>query len=129
MFEKVIERDAKHAAALNNLAWLYDKRGDERAPSYAGRAYEADPSNPEIADTLGWILLKDERSELALNLLEKAHDKRPGNPEIAFHYASAQAGAGNKHGARETLEKLLAAHEKFPSRTPAENLMRELSSP
>ena len=129
LFERVIERDTKHAAALNNLAWLYDKRGDERAPSYAGRAYEADPSNPEIADTLGWILLKDERYELALNLLEKAHDKRPGNPEIAFHYASAQAGAGNKHGARETLEKLLAAHEKFPSRTPAENLMRELSSP
>ena len=44
------------AANLNNLAWLYDQKGDtEKALGHARRAYELSPKRPEIADTLGWL--------------------------------------------------------------------------
>jgi Flp pilus assembly protein TadD len=44
---------------LNNLAWLYDQKGNrEKALGYARRAYELSPKQPEIADPLLGATLK-----------------------------------------------------------------------
>jgi tetratricopeptide (TPR) repeat protein len=45
-FKKAIEKDAKNAAAHNNLAWLYYQRGKnlEQAEALAQKALELDPS-------------------------------------------------------------------------------------
>src|SRR5690606_11053905 len=51
-YETVVEVQPDQADALNNLAWLYDQRGDDRALPHAERAYAAAPDNPAIADTL-----------------------------------------------------------------------------
>ena len=37
--------------ALNNLAWLYFERGDNRAVDYARRAFEGASKRAEIMDT------------------------------------------------------------------------------
>jgi tetratricopeptide (TPR) repeat protein len=54
-FKKAIEKDAKNAAAHNNLAWLYYRRGKnlEQAEALAQKALELDPSKGSIyRDTL-----------------------------------------------------------------------------
>ena len=54
-FKKAIEKDAKNAAAHNNLAWLYYQRGKnlEQAEALAQKALELDPSKDSIyTDTL-----------------------------------------------------------------------------
>jgi len=54
-FKKAIEKDAKNAAAHNNLAWLYYQRGKnlEQAEALAQKALELDPSKSSIyRDTL-----------------------------------------------------------------------------
>jgi tetratricopeptide (TPR) repeat protein len=54
-FKKAIEKDAKNAAAHNNLAWLYYQKGKnlEQAEALAQRALELDPSQSSIyRDTL-----------------------------------------------------------------------------
>jgi tetratricopeptide (TPR) repeat protein len=54
-FKKAIEKDAKNAAAHNNLAWLYYQRGKnlEQAEGLAQKALELDPSKISIyGDTL-----------------------------------------------------------------------------
>jgi tetratricopeptide (TPR) repeat protein len=54
-FKKAIEKDAKNAAAHNNLAWLYYRREKnlEQAEALAQKALELDPSKGSIyRDTL-----------------------------------------------------------------------------
>ncbi len=56
-YERLLSKDASDPVALNNLAWLYFEAKDPRAEATARKAVEAAPDNPEIGDTLGWILV------------------------------------------------------------------------
>lgn len=87
-YEWILSRAPKNSVALNNLAWLYQSTGDERALDTARKAHELAPSVPEIADTYGWILLQHGRITEALPILKGA--AAAGNPQIAAHYAQAQ---------------------------------------
>jgi len=54
-FKKAIKKDAKNAAAHNNLAWLYYQRGKDldQAEALAQKALELDPSkSSNYGDTL-----------------------------------------------------------------------------
>ncbi len=118
---------AKNPVVLNNLAWLYFKKGDHRAKGLAARAYEVAPDKAEILDTYGWILLQQGGDPAqALELLQRAHTKYPTQPEIGFHLARAQFEAGQRRAARNTLTDVLAANPRFPQRREAEALLQKL---
>ena len=53
--------------ALNNLAWNYAEHGGNltTALTHAKTAQEAEPNNPEVADTLGWIYFRTQDSSPA----------------------------------------------------------------
>ena len=65
-FKKAIGKDAKNAAAHNNLAWLYFQTGKnlEQAEALAQRALELDPS----------------KSSIYRDTLEKVREKRASQP-------------------------------------------------
>jgi putative PEP-CTERM system TPR-repeat lipoprotein len=54
--QELLTKNPRDGATLNNLAWVYQKRGDRRARGMAERAYLLLPS-AQTADTLGWILV------------------------------------------------------------------------
>lgn len=62
-YEIVLARAPKNAAALNNLAVLYQQEHDPRAAAIAEKAYQLNPDDPLVADTLGWVLV-DSGSDL-----------------------------------------------------------------
>jgi putative PEP-CTERM system TPR-repeat lipoprotein len=122
-FDAVLEADPKNVAALNNLAWLYDQRGDRRGLDLAKRAYDLEPGNPSVADTLGWIHVRAGRAVEALPLLEQAAAKSK-DPEIRYHWAVALADQGDGAKARGILQALLASNADFPSRRDAEKRLK-----
>lgn len=88
--------------ALNNLAWLYQSRGDQRAVALSQRARQLGPGNPSVLDTAGWIQLRLGDPRLGLSLLQQAARLAPANPDIQYHLAAAlvesgQVGAGKKY--------------------------------
>jgi tetratricopeptide (TPR) repeat protein len=87
-YEWILKRAPKNSVALNNLAWLYQGTGDERALDTARKAHELAPSVPEIADTYGWILLQHGQIAEALPILKVA--AAAGDPQITAHYTKAQ---------------------------------------
>ncbi len=125
-YEKVLELAPNNVIALNNLAWIYDEMDDERAVEYARRAYEAAPSCAEIADTYGWIMLRKGNREQAVDLLIKATEAAPENPDIRCHFASALAEAGDNASAIGELESILNTDLVFPSRADAATLLQDL---
>jgi tetratricopeptide (TPR) repeat protein len=105
-FRKVIDAAPDHAQALNNMAYLMaDKKPDE-ALKYAERAAEMAPTDPDYADTLGWILYQKGMYPSAIKYLERAATKK-GNVVWKYHLAMAYAKAGDAKRANATLQVAL----------------------
>jgi len=124
--EKILKANPRNAAVLNNLAWLYDQKQDPRAEETARKALELAPSAPEVADTLGWMLIQKSKLEEGRKLLEQAHAGAPKHPQIAYHLAVARARSGDTAGAVKILEDLLSGKARFEEREEAAALLKSL---
>ena len=114
--------------ALNNLAWIYQQKGDKRAREYAQRAFEQAPT-PEVTDTLAWILTQQGEAQKALPLLQSAAAARPQNGSIQYHLAVALKDTGHPAEAAGVLRPLLASDQVFDDRASAQNMLTDLSKP
>lgn len=112
---------------LNNLAWLYGQKGDPRALALAERAHRLAPKSPEVADTLGYLLVRDNQVDRGLALLQRAHEKLKAAPEVRFHLAVALDAAGRRDEARRLLADLVAEQAQFEEAAAAQELHRRLA--
>jgi Flp pilus assembly protein TadD len=124
-YEQLIEQNPENAIALNNLAWLYGT-GDPKGLEYAERAVELAPERPEMLDTLGWLLVKSNKAEHGLLLLQQAIILAPEMPDIRFHLAFAYDRLGRTDEAREELDVLLNDTAENPRFTRSEELLKLL---
>jgi putative PEP-CTERM system TPR-repeat lipoprotein len=124
--EQVVAKAPRDALALNNLAWLYQQAGDPRARALAERAYLLAPGIPQIADTLGWILVQHGQAASALDLLRHANAGQPTNPAVQYHLAVALNDTGHPAQARKLLTPLVSSTAKFDDKGAAEKLLAAL---
>jgi putative PEP-CTERM system TPR-repeat lipoprotein len=118
--------DTANPVVLNNLAWLYMERKDPRATDTARRAVAAAPDNPDILDTLGWILLKDGQKQEAVRLLRRSVQLRPDNPSVQYHLGIALRESGDLRGAREALARSVEGRS-FPEEQEARAALAQLA--
>ena len=90
-YEAVVALNPGFAPAANNLAYIYcEYMGDtEKALRLAKTAREGAPDNPNIADTLGWVLYKRSNYEWALTYLRRAPQSCPTMPRSCFIWNGA----------------------------------------
>ena len=124
--ELVLKYAPDNLAALNDLAWAYQKTGERKGLALAQRAHALAPHNPAVMDTLGWIYLEQNELARALPLLQKAASLAPNTAEIQYHYAMVLAKSGDKRGARRALEKALASSARFADRPSAKAMLATL---
>jgi len=125
-YEKILKQDEKNSLAMNNLAWLYIETDPARSLALAQKAHELSPNVPEITDTLGWILVKQQKIESGLTYLQSALSGRPDSPDIQYHVAAGLAKSVDRAQAREILKTLIQEHQTFPERADAEELLSTL---
>lgn len=89
--EALIQQMPENPSILNNLAWLYQQIGNPEALKIAEKAYTLSPDRPDIVDTYGWVLMKNNRAKEAVPLLEKALAMDPDNKDIAVNLEAAKA--------------------------------------
>ena len=123
-YEKLLE--AENPVVLNNLAWLYMQREDERALATARRAQELAPDNSDIADTLGWIQLQSGQAEEALGYLRQSVRANPKNASVQYHLGLAYRDAGDAAAAVRALRDAIALGE-FPELDEAQKALAELA--
>ena len=111
--------------ALNNLAWIYQGRGDPRARTMAQKAYLLAPG-PQSADTLGWILTRQGDPKTGLLLLSQAARALAGDPAVYYHLAVALNLTGQKDKAVEVLTRLVGVAAEFDDKPAARKLLAEL---
>lgn len=129
---KVVERAPNDALALNNLAWLIDRRGaTPAAREFAERAF-ALSQNVDTADTLGWILTRAGDTATGLPLLRQSVAAREAagrpDPGASWRLAFALRQAGQREEALRVLTPTLATPAAFDGRQDAERLMSDLKA-
>ncbi len=96
------------------------KRNDpDAALPIAEQAAKLSPDNPEIMDTLGWVLYVKGENDKALELLQKAKAALPGNATVRYHMGLALLKSGRKDDAKVELEEALAISRDFPEAADA----------
>ncbi|MGA3042790.1 MAG: tetratricopeptide repeat protein, partial [Bryobacteraceae bacterium] len=98
-YEQAIKLDPQNGMALNNLAFLMADAGFgdlDTALTYAQRAKQALPNLTEVSDTLGWIYLKKNMSDNAMDVFQTLVTQKPDNPTYRFHLGMAYAQKGDK---------------------------------
>lgn len=122
----VLNQRPNDGIALNNLAWVYQQRGDARAKATAQRAFLLAPG-AETADTLGWILTTSGDATGGLPLLQQALKARPDDLAIQFHVARALRDTGKRDEAVAILKTVVADAKDFSEKAAARKLYDELT--
>ncbi|MGA7391284.1 MAG: tetratricopeptide repeat protein, partial [Terrimicrobiaceae bacterium] len=129
-YEKLLSVDPSFAPALNNLAYLYAERLKDldKALELAQKARTLLPSNPAVADTLGWILYKRADYQQALTLLQESAQNLPHNAEIQFHLGMANYSMGRTNEARAAFGRAVVELGDFPGREEAQRRLALLEN-
>lgn len=111
---------------LNNLAWAAARVGDPAARDYAERAHRLAPNDPNVLDTLGWMLV--ERGDVArgTELLRRASLAAPNVPHLRLNLAKALIRSGDIAGARRELDVLAKLGDKYPAQAEVKRLLAGL---
>ena len=128
VYEKALEIDPEFVVAANNLAYIHSEyTGDlEKGFKIASKAHDANPDDPNVADTLGWILYKQEDYRWAKSLLEKSASKLDDNPEAFYHLGMVQLKTGDKEAAKQSLTKALELGTDFKGADDARNALESI---
>jgi tetratricopeptide (TPR) repeat protein len=127
-YERILSLDSRFAPAANNLAWLYSEHGGdkEKALELAQRAKQAAPEDPNISDTLGWILYHRGVYHRAVSLLKESAARLPDRPVIQYHLGMASLKSGDKDGARKALIAAVNSRGNFAGKEEARRALSEL---
>lgn len=125
-YERVLAYEPDDPLTLNNLAVVMQTLNDPRAAEMAQKAHRLVPENPVISDTLGWILVRQGKTEIGLGFLREARLRSPDNGEFRFHLAYALAEAGRKAEARDELAAALTGPGKVVMRDEIAQLKMDL---
>lgn len=108
-YEQAVKIEPTNALALNNLAYLIaESNGDlEQALTYATRAKQRLPDHAEINDTLGWIYLKKNLTDNAIDTFRNLVVQAPQNSTYHYHYAMALNQKGDREAAKKECQAAL----------------------
>lgn len=111
-YERALKIDQNNPLALNNLAYLItETNGDlTQAMSYATQAKQRLPNFLEVSDTIGWIYLKKNIPDSAVDEFKRLVTQAPLNPTYHYHYAMALQQKGDLVSAKAECESALANH-------------------
>jgi Flp pilus assembly protein TadD len=131
VYDAAIKVDPKNGFLLNNLAYLLAETGGDlkRALELAQSARALLPNMPDVADTVGWIYLKGNMVDPALELFRYLVAKRPENATFRVHLGMALLAKGDKEAARRELNDALKNNPSADDRAKVAEALQKLNPP
>lgn len=114
------QRFNEHPVFQTNLAWLWleNHQDTDKALEMAQIAYEKNPDNVAMADTLGWAYYHKGIYSQAIWLLSDAEKKAPNNGFVKYHLGMTYYQQGEIEKAAKYLQSAMESEEsKFFSQT------------
>ncbi len=130
-FEEILSLNPESYTATNNLAMMLisfrnDKESINKAVSLVDKFKES--NNPNYLDTLGWVLVKGDKPNLAIDYLKKAAKKLPDSGLIQYHLGKALFNSGDTLKAKHALQQAVKSTNKFKGKTDAEFILNKIAT-
>lgn len=127
-YRAALSLNPEFIAAANNLAYLLADKGQnlDEALQLARKAKEKKPSDPNVADTLGYVYLKKGLLDSAVLEFQDSLDAQPDSAMVRYHLAMALNEKGEKKKARKELMHVLQ-DAKFTKADEARKMLDELN--
>jgi len=108
-YQAALKVGPNNVRILNELAYLLAETNSEldQAMNYAQRAKSLAPNDPDISDTLAWVLLKKQLTEPAISIFKDLASHYPTNPTYHYHLAAAYKQRGDNARALEEAREAL----------------------
>jgi len=106
-YQEAVNLDTDNLEALKALATLHEADRPDEARKYAGRAWKADPSDPEAAALQGRWAMADGLHGQAYTLLKEAAGEG-ASPAMLVEFATAAYSLGKVAEAREVMRRIPA---------------------
>jgi len=115
---KALQLEPNNLAAINNLADFLASRPNKMddAIFWAQKARALAPSDPIVADTLGWILYRAGKYDTAVQYLQQSA-KSLDRPLAHYHLAAVLAKTGDQAKARREYDVAVKEDPKSSART------------
>jgi Tfp pilus assembly protein PilF len=133
-YDRSLKANPVFGPALNNLAYLYAEqfKQPDKGYEYGLKARQLYPNDPNIADTLGWILFHRGEYAEAINLFQESADELrsrgrvESQSEVQYHLGMAHYMMGQEEPARLVFQRALMDPD-FPSRDKVEQRLAVLN--
>jgi tetratricopeptide (TPR) repeat protein len=108
-FEQVVKLNPRLPSPVTKLAQLYagPLHNKEKALTYAKKARELTPNDPQVASILGKVAYQSGNLTWSYSLLQEAARQRPNDSSILHDLAWAAYGLGKVNEARDAMQKVL----------------------
>ena len=128
VYEVVLKLDPNNGVALNNLAFLLSEHGGDLddALTKAQRAKQLLPDLTEVSDTLGWIYLKKNLTDNAIDIFKDLVNKVPAQAVFRYHLGMAYSQKGDKTRALKELQDALKYNPTKEDRDKIQQLITRL---
>jgi tetratricopeptide (TPR) repeat protein len=128
VYEAVLKLDPNNAVALNNLAYLLTEHGGDLndALTKAQRAKQLLPDLSEVSDTLGWIYLKKNLTDNAIDIFKELVNKVPSSAIFRYHLGMAYSQKGDRTRALKELQDALKFNPTKEDRERIQQLITRL---
>lgn len=133
VYEKILEKNPNNVTAVNNLAVLLIEsgHGEDLVKGMDMAIRFKDVGNVSLQDTYAWGLIKSDKNQEGLAILESLIVKEPKMAELRYHLGVAHLKNGNKATALVELKQSVALSESqrrsFSGKEEAIKLIKELS--
>jgi tetratricopeptide (TPR) repeat protein len=108
-YRDTLRIDPHDAIVMNNMAYAMAKGGQnlDEALSLAQKAKQQLPNLDDASDTIGWIYIRKNLSDSAVEIFRSLTAKVKDNPTYHYHYGVALAQKGDKANAQKELRTAL----------------------
>ncbi len=129
LYEATLKMTPDNGVILNNLAYLMaEHSGDlDDALSKATRAKQLLPKMGEISDTIGWIYLKKNLTDNAIEIFRDLTAKTPNQSTYRYHLGIALSQKGDKPNAIKELQEALKNNPEQEEKRKIQELLTRLS--
>ncbi len=129
VYEVALKLDPNNAVSLNNLAFLEAEHGGDlnHAQTMAQRARQFLPNRPEVADTLGWIYLKRNLADNAVDIFSDLVRTNPHTSTFRYHLCQAYNQKGDKPAAVRECNAALRENPAPQEQKEIKDLLQRLS--
>ena len=105
LYEQLLKTQPNNVVVLNNLAYMMAESGTEldQALTLAQRAKQAMPEGVDVADTLGWIYIKKNLSDNAIDIYRDLIRRQPQRSTFHYHLGMALFQKGDRAQAKQAL--------------------------